>query len=103
MTTPATGGPAPTPESILNVSLALDQSGRFEESLAAARHAVELRPDWDLAWNNVCAAYNRLGRWDEAIAAGERAVQLNPDNQLARNNLAWARKHKDLATPGPTR
>jgi protein O-mannosyl-transferase len=86
----------PTPESLLSASLALYQAGKFEESLAAARYAAGLRPDWDLAWNNVCAASNRLGRWDEAIAAGERAVQLNPGNQLARNNLAEARKGKGL-------
>jgi tetratricopeptide (TPR) repeat protein len=86
----------PTPESLLSASLDFYHAGKFEESLAAARHAAGLRPDWDLAWNNVCAAYNRLGRWDEAIAAGERAVQLNPGNQLARNNLAEARKGKGL-------
>ena len=69
----------------------------------AGDHAAGLRPDWDLAWNNVCAAYNRLGLWDEAIAAGERAVQLNPNNPLARNNLAEARKQKGLKAGSPAR
>ena len=87
-------GAAPTAESLLGMSLALYRSGKFEESLAAARRAVELRPDWDLAWNNICAAYCSLGRWDEAIEAGEKAVRLNPGNELARNNLAWARSGK---------
>jgi len=99
----ATAGPGSTPESLLDLSLALYRSGRFEESLDAARRAAELRPDWDLAWNNVCAAANRLGRWDEAIAAGERAVWLNPQNELARNNLAWARRQKALGSANPAR
>ncbi len=89
---------SPTPESLIGMSLALYRSGRFEESLAAARQAAGLRPDWDVAWNNITAAYCSLGRWDEAIEAGEKAVHLNPRNELARNNLAWARKGKATAT-----
>jgi tetratricopeptide (TPR) repeat protein len=88
---------AATPESLLETSLVLYRLGKFEESAAAARRATELRPDWDLAWNNVCAALNRLGRLDEAIAAGEKAVLLNPGNELARNNLKWARDEKARA------
>jgi tetratricopeptide (TPR) repeat protein len=88
---------AASPESLLTLSLNHYQAGRFEESVAAARRAAALRPDWDRAWNNVCAAQNRLGRFEEAIEAGERAVELNPDNELARNNLAEARRQRDLA------
>jgi tetratricopeptide (TPR) repeat protein len=85
------------PDGLLTLSLSLYQAGRFEESVAAARRAAELRPDWDRAWNNICAAQNRLGRFEEAIAAGERAVQLNPENETARNNLAEARRQLELA------
>ena len=92
---------APTPEDLLNVSLAHYRGGRFEESLAAAREAAKTRPNWDLAWNNVCAAANRLGRFDEAIAAGEKAVSLNPANELARNNLGEARRLK-AKSAGPS-
>jgi tetratricopeptide (TPR) repeat protein len=67
-----------TAESLLDTSLALYRAGRYQESLQTAQRAAALRPDWDLAWNNVCAAYNSLGRWDDAIAAGEKAVRLNP-------------------------
>ena len=102
LSSPASAAEA-TPENVLNASLALYRAGKFEESLAAARYAAGLRPDWDLAWNNVCAAYNRLGLWDEAIAAGERAVHLNPNNPLARNNLAEARKQKGLKAGSPAR
>ena len=102
LSSPASAAEA-TPENVLNASLALYRAGKFEESLAAARYAAGLRPDWDLAWNNVCAAYNRLGLWDEAIPAGERAVQLNPNNPLARNNLAEARKQKGLKAGSPAR
>jgi len=103
---PTAAAPAPsaaTPESLLETSLLLYRLGKFEESLAAARRATELRPDWDLAWNNACAALNRLGRLDEAIAAGEKAVGLNPGNELARNNLKWARDEKAREAQNPAR
>lgn len=90
-----------TPESLLDTSLALYRAGRYQESLHTAQRAAALRPDWDLAWNNVCAAYNSLGRWDEAIAAGEKAVRLNPANAYAKGNLDWARRQKAARAPAP--
>jgi tetratricopeptide (TPR) repeat protein len=88
-----------TAESLLDTSLALYRAGRYQESLQTAQRAAALRPDWDLAWNNVCAAYNSLGRWDDAIAAGEKAVRLNPGNAYAKGNLDWARRQKALQAP----
>jgi tetratricopeptide (TPR) repeat protein len=81
-----------TPESLLNLSLVYYKARQYRKSIEAAREALKLRPDYDLAYNNICAAYNELGQWDKAIKAGERAVRLNPNNQLAVNNLKAARK-----------
>lgn len=93
-----------TPQYWLNESLARYRAGEFFRSIEAAQKALQLRPDYDLAYNNICAAYNELGQWDKAIEAGERAVRLNPGNQLARNNLAWARSGKaEAAAKGATR
>jgi len=96
---PETAGPqinasGQTPEDLLERSLTYYQRGDYKKSIGAARQALRLRPNYDLAYNNICAAYNALGEWDRAITAGEKAVQLNPANQLARNNLAWARQQK---------
>ena len=81
-----------TPETLLNLSLAYYKARQYKKSIEAAREALTLRPDYDLAYNNICAAYNELGQWDKAIVAGEKAVKLNPNNQLAVNNLAAARR-----------
>ncbi|MGA2402795.1 MAG: tetratricopeptide repeat protein [Syntrophobacteraceae bacterium] len=83
-----------TPEEYLDLSLRYYQAGLYEHCIEAAREALKLKPDYDLAYNNICSAYNMLGMWDKAIEAGEKAVELNPDNRLAQNNLAWARTHK---------
>ena len=88
---------AATPEYYLNVSLAQYRAGHFARSIESAQKALQLRPAYDLAYNNICAAYNELKQWDKAIEAGKQAVLLNPDNDLARNNLAWAKKGKAAA------
>lgn len=85
-----------SPENYLNLSLAYSQARRFEESLTAARHAIQLRPDYAEAYNNEAAAYEDLHRWDEAIAAARQALRLKPDFQLAQNNLAYAQAQKAL-------
>ncbi len=79
-----------TAEDFVDLSLNLYRSGRFEESVNAARQALTLRPEYPEAYNNIAAGYNALGRFDEGIQAAREAVRLKPDFQLARNNLAWA-------------
>lgn len=83
-----------SPENYLNLSLAYSRARRFEDSLTAARKAIELRPDYAEAYNNEAAAFEDLHRWDEAIVAAQQALRLKPDFQLARNNLAYAMSQK---------
>lgn len=85
---------ADTPEALLNKSLALNQAGKYQESIDAARSALKLRPDYAEAWNNIAAGYESMGQWDQAIAAAENAIRLKPDFQLAKNNLAWSNAQK---------
>lgn len=81
-----------TPEYYLDLSLQHYREGRYAESIVACRRALDLRPGYAEAWNNICAAYNKLGRYEEAAAACEEALRLKPDLQLARNNLQYARE-----------
>jgi protein O-mannosyl-transferase len=80
-----------TAESYLALSLQYYGEERYAESIAACRAALELRPNYVEAWNNICAAYNKLVRYDEAAAACEEALRYKPDFELARNNLQYAR------------
>jgi len=81
-----------TPESYLVLSLQLYGEERYVESIDASRRALDLRPGYAEAWNNVGAAYNKLGRYEEAAAACEQALRYKPDFELARNNLQYARE-----------
>jgi superkiller protein 3 len=82
---------APSPESYLGDSYRCFQAGRFADSIAAARAALRLRPDYAPAWNNIAASYLELELWDDAIRAAEESLRPQPDDKLARNNLAWAK------------
>jgi len=83
--------PAPqTPEYYLDLSLKFYGEERYPESIVASRRALDLRPGYAEAWNNICAADNKLGRYDEAAAACEQALRYKPDFELARNNLQYA-------------
>ncbi len=77
-------------DSYLNESLRLYREKRFEESITAARKALEVRPGYAEAWNNIGAACNDLGRFAEAAEACREAIRLKPDFTLAKNNLRYA-------------
>lgn len=81
-----------TAESYLDLSLERYREERYAEAIAACRTALELRPNYAEAWNNIGAAYNKLGRYEEAVAACEQALRYKPDFELARNNLQYALK-----------
>jgi tetratricopeptide (TPR) repeat protein len=81
-----------TAESYLALSLERYREERYVEAIAACRTALELRPNYAEAWNNIGAAYNKLGRYEEAAAACEQALRYKPDFELARNNLRYARQ-----------
>jgi len=90
---------APTPESLLNLSLADFQAGRFSECISAAQGALKLRPNFAEAYNNIGACYAALNIPEEAIRADQEALRLKPDFVLARNNLAWAMKLQGNGSP----
>jgi Flp pilus assembly protein TadD len=81
-----------TPEQYLALSLQRYEQGRFIESIAAAQSALELKPNYAEAFNNICAANNKLERYEEAVKACEHALRIKPDFDLARNNLQYARE-----------
>jgi tetratricopeptide (TPR) repeat protein len=79
-----------TSENYLNLSLKYYEAGQYEKCIEAAKDSLKLKPDYSLAYNNICAALNNLGRYDEGIKACQEALRLDPDFQLAKGNLNWA-------------
>jgi len=84
----------PTPANYLNLSLLYHQAKRYQDSINAARKAIQLQPNYPEAYNNIAADYEDMHQWDPAIAAAKEALKLRPDFQLAKNNLAWSESQK---------
>jgi tetratricopeptide (TPR) repeat protein len=93
--TPSARMPSPavpdTPEGWLTLSLAQCQAHRFEDCIRSSEHALQLRPAYAEAFNNICAAENALRNWASAADACEHALEIAPDYALARLNLAFAK------------
>jgi len=87
---PAPPAPA-TAEGWLALSLTQYQAHHYEECIRSSEHALQVRPTYAEAYNNICAALNALGKYASAADACEHAVALRPDYALARKNLAAAK------------
>jgi tetratricopeptide (TPR) repeat protein len=86
----------PSPGNFLRLSLAYYRSSRPVDCIHAAQKAIELKPDFAEAFNNIAAAHLLLSEWDAAIAAAREAIRINPNFQLAKNNLAAAEEKRGL-------
>jgi len=69
---------------------------KFREAEGHFRKAVELRPEFSNAWNNLSVATFHLEDWDSAIAAARNALKdpTYGEPQTARANLGWAYFYK---------
>ena len=61
-----------------------------DNALIAFKRAVELKPDWAAAHNNLGFAYGSLGKWKDAIDEHKEAIRLKPDYAGAHFNLGYA-------------
>jgi protein O-mannosyl-transferase len=76
----------PTPDGFLNLSLLYYYEGMYYKCIEACRSALQLKPDYAPAYNNICSAYNQLKKHKEALEACDKAIQFDPSNELAKNN-----------------
>ena len=70
-----------------NCGAIMNLLGRPMEAEAASRHALEMKPDYAEAYNNLTVALEVQGRLDEALESGLKAIELNPDHLEAHINL----------------
>ena len=86
-------------DAYLNLADALVEEGRFDDSLAAARIAIEQRPDHANAHHVLGRALAGLKRFEEAEDAFSKARELDPrDGSIAYNAgqmLREAGRHED--------
>ena len=73
-------------------ALRLHDQGKLDEAVACYRRALELKPDYAEAHNNLGIALKDQGKLDEAVACYRRALELKPDYAEAHGNLGNALK-----------
>ena len=78
-----------------NLGNLLEGQGQLDESIAAYRQAIALRPDDAAAYSNLGLVLQRQGQFDEAIAASRKAIALRPDLAEAHSNLGNALKESE--------
>ena len=64
------------------------EQGKLDEAIPHLERAIQLKPDYTEAHNNLSFALTQQGKWNEAIRHFERALQLKPDYAEAACNLA---------------
>jgi Flp pilus assembly protein TadD len=62
----------------------------MSEAIAEFTIALQLRPNYGNAHNNLGSALASMGRIDEAITHFSEAVRLMPESEEARRNLEYA-------------
>jgi Flp pilus assembly protein TadD len=65
----------------------LKELGRLEDAEASCKKAIELKPDFAEAHNNLGNTLNELGRLEDAEASCKKAIELKPDLAEAHSNL----------------
>ena len=63
----------------LNKGNAYCDQGEFDEAIQEFTKAIELDPEYALAYNNRGVAYDEKGEYDKAIADCNKAIELNPE------------------------
>ncbi|HEU5185673.1 MAG TPA: protein kinase [Gemmatimonadaceae bacterium] len=70
--------------------LLLSSLGRFDEAIAAQKHAQELDPLTTVASSDLASALLRAGRYDDAAKEAQRLIQLEPGFPMGHSTLGWA-------------
>jgi len=68
----------------------LQESGRFDEAVAAYKQAVELHPNFSWSYHSLGDVLLKLERWEDAVCAYNQAIELNPDFSWSYHNLGDA-------------
>ena len=80
--------------------MALQEQDAPQEAVAAFEAALDERPDFPEAANNLGVVLQQQGRLTEAAASYHRAIALKPDYAEAFHNLARLRPMNDGTPEG---
>ena len=67
-----------------------NNNGEYQKATAAFTKAIELDPNFALAYSNRGWVYINLGQYEQAIADCTKAIELDPSLAFAYNSRGWA-------------
>ena len=70
-----------------NFGMLLKGLGKLKEAELATRKAIEINPDYAIAYSNLGGILKELGKLKEAELATRKAIEINPDYAIAYSNL----------------
>jgi tetratricopeptide (TPR) repeat protein len=84
---------------LINRAVAHNRKGFYEkaaydDAIADSSRAIELNPDFAVAYAQRAFAYNKKGAYDDAIADLNRAIELDPDFAQAYSQRGFAHNEK---------
>ena len=59
-------------------------------AIASYKKAIEIDPEFSMAYINLCKVYNTVSQFADAVRAGEKAISVNPKSLEAVQNLSMA-------------
>jgi len=81
---------------IYKTAFAAFLDGRLPEATEGFRKAVELDPDYALAWNGLSKSLERQGDLAAAVEAARTLARLEPDDPLSYTNLSQLYQRQGL-------
>jgi protein O-GlcNAc transferase len=79
----------PSAEIFYNLGTTLLEQQQDEETIGCLRKAIQLRPDFPEALNNLASALKCVGQMDEALSYLDRAVSLSPGDAAIHGNKLY--------------
>lgn len=80
----------PDPRYYNRLAIALRRNNQENDAVEAFKSAIELNPQYAIAYAGLGGTYVSLQRYDDAIEAYSTAIELQPNMQQARRGLATA-------------
>ena len=77
----------------------LQSQGESEEAINHLRRALQIKPDYASAHNNLANILLSQGNIDGAIEHYRQALKIEPNNKTIRNNLEAVLKFKSEQSP----
>jgi len=89
-----------TAEDWFNKGQELFRNGSQEEAIIAYDKAIELNPQYGMAWGGKATALSILGRYNESLDAYDKAIETWPANDTERISELWVFKGNTLQLMG---